>query len=450
MRILFIDSGEMYLERTRTMGKPYPHAGIGYLVTVCRAEGHEVSIVDMAAQKISVAELIPLVKTLSPDMVAISSMTYAMPCTYSIAYAVKDLNDIPVVVGGVHPTLLPERTLTECAAIDYVIRGEGEKALPMLMEHEEGNLTMDTIPNIVYRSSGHTKNNPLVYIDPLDDLPFPDWSLFDYSAYYRLPHEEGNISLYQINSSRGCPYSCTFCSPIHGKKVRYRSAQSIFSEIRYNHEKLRARHFDFADSNATLNRKLFMELCMLLISEGLADEVGWSIDTHVGHLDPELLSLAKKAGLRFVSIGVESGDEFMLHHIGKRTTLLETESVIKKAHKLGIKIKCSFILGHPYETIKSAEKTADYALYLRKNYKIEYYYNLIDVYPQTPLFAMVDRREGGARWITGKRNNWAAYRRDEPMIEVNDLTESVLKRLYEKYTTHIDSEKGSNFYEEGD
>jgi radical SAM superfamily enzyme YgiQ (UPF0313 family) len=193
-----------------------------------------------------------------------------------------------------------------------------------------------------------------------------------------------------------------------------------------------------------------MELCMLLITEGLSDVLGWSIDTHVGHLDEELLSLAKKAGLRFISIGVESGDEFMLHHIGKRTTLMETESVIKKAHELGIKVKCSFILGHPYETIESAEKTAEYALYLRKNYKIEYYYNLVDVYPKTPLFTMVDRREGGARWIPGKRNNWAAYRRDEPMIEVNDLTELMLRRLYEKYTTHIDGEEGSNFYEAGD
>jgi len=135
--------------------------------------------------------------------------------------------------------------------------------------------------------------------------------------------------------------------------------------------------------------------------------------------------------------------------MGKCTSLAETESIIKTASDLGIKVKCSFILGHPYETIESAEKTVNFALYLRKKYRVEYYYNLIDVYPGTSLYTMVERGEGGARWIPGKRNNWAAYRRDEPMIEVNDLTESMLKTLHERYTTHIDDEEGSNFYEEG-
>jgi radical SAM superfamily enzyme YgiQ (UPF0313 family) len=449
MRILFIDSGETYLERTRAMGKPYPHSGLGYLGTVCHNLGHDVSIVDMAAQRVCVSDLVPLLKKASPDIVAISSMTYAMPCTYSIARVVKGLDDIPVIVGGVHPTLLPEQTLSECASIDYIIRGEGENALPALMRFIEGSTDITEVPNVAYRSSDYIKLNPLTYIDVLDDLPFPDWSLFDYSVYYCLPTDKGDIPLYQINSSRGCPYSCTFCSPLHGKKVRYRSASSLLAEITFNNENHNARHFDFADSNATLNRNMFMELCMLLITERLSEEIGWSIDTHVGHLDPELLALAKRAGLRFISIGVESGDEFMLRHMGKRTSLAETESIIKTASDLGIKVKCSFILGHPYETIESAEKTVNFALYLRKKYRVEYYYNLIDVYPGTSLYTMVERGEGGARWIPGKRNNWAAYRRDEPMIEVNDLTESVLKTLHEKYTTHIDDEEGSNFYEEG-
>ncbi|MBU7031708.1 MAG: B12-binding domain-containing radical SAM protein [Theionarchaea archaeon] len=449
MKVLFIDSGERYLERTRAMGKPYPHSGLGYLVTVCHTLGYHVSIVDMAAQHIGVSDMEPLLEKVSPDIVAISSMTYAMPCTYSIARLVKELDDVPVIVGGVHATLLPQQTLSECASIDYLVQGEGENALPALIRFLEGNGDIREIPNAVFRSTGHIRVNPLTYIETLDDLPFPDWSLFDYSLYHRLPTDEGGIPLYQINSSRGCPYSCTFCSPIHGKEVRYRSASSLFTEITYNHEKHDARHFDFADSNATLNRKMFMELCDLLISEGLSGEVGWSIDTHVGHLDPELLVLGRNAGLRFISIGVESGDESMLPHMGKTTTLSETESIIKKASDLGIKVKCSFILGHPYETIESAEKTANFAFYLRKKYGVEYYYNLIDVYPGTPLYTMVDNGEGGARWIAGKRNNWAAYRRDEPMIEVNDLTEPVLKVLYERYTTHIDGEEGSNFYEEG-
>ncbi|MBU7016780.1 MAG: B12-binding domain-containing radical SAM protein [Theionarchaea archaeon] len=353
-----------------------------------------------------------------------------------------------VVAGGVHPTLLPEQTLKECSSIDYVVCGEGEFVFPELLAHLESD-TIDTLPNLAYRDGTRIKKNPIQYIPDLDALPFPDWSLFDYSLYYRLKTDEGEITLYQINSSRGCPYTCTFCSPLHGKKVRFRSAESLAEEIRLNYDTVKAQHFDFADSNATLNRKNFVRLCNLLIEEGLSDTVGWSIDTHANHVDRALLELAKKAGLRFMSIGVESGDQTMIHHIGKNITLSQIEDAIKTAANLGIRVKCSLLLGHPYETAETAEKTFQFALYLRRKYKIEYYYNLVDVYPDTNLFHMVEKGEGGSRWIQGKRNNWAAYRRDEPMIEVNDLNEEKLNSLYEKYAHFLDREKGSNFYEGG-
>ena len=445
MKVMLIDSGETYLERTRTMGKPYPHSGIGYLSTVLHEEGHDVIIVDMAAQNLKTTEVIDLVERMHCDVVALSSMTYAMSCTYSIAEAAKAA-DITVITGGVHPTLLPEQTLKECSSIDYVVCGEGELVFPELLARLESD-TIDNLPNLAYRKGTKIKKNPIQYIPDLDRLPFPDWSLFDYSLYYRLKTDEGEIALYQINSSRGCPYTCTFCSPLHGKKVRFRSAESLVEEIRLNYDTVKAQHFDFADSNATLNRKNFMRMCTLLIEEGLSDSVGWSIDTHVGHVDRALLELAKKAGLKFMSIGVESGDQTMLHHLGKKTTLSQIEDVIKTATDLGIHVKCSLLLGHPYETEETAEKTFQFALYLRRKYKIEYYYNLVDVYPGTSLFRMVEKGEGGARWIEGKRNNWAAYRRDEPMIEVNDLSEKKLINMYEKYAHFLDREKGRNFYE---
>ncbi len=446
MRVMLIDSGETYLERTRTMGKPYPHSGIGYLATVLDREGYDITIVDMAAQRIKTADVITFVQREHPDVVALSSMTFSLLCTYKIAEAAK-ADDITVVAGGVHPTLLPEHTLRECPSIDYVVYGEGEVALPLLLENLES--PVDDVPNLVYRTGDTIKKNKIQYIKNLDELPFPDWELFDYSLYYKLPTENGGISLYQINSSRGCPYTCTFCSPIHGKKVRFRSAESLVHEMGLNYEKFNAHHFDFADSNATLNRKNFAKMCTLLIEEGLPDEVGWSIDTHVGHLDSDLLALAKKAGLQFMSVGVESGDEPMLQHMGKKTTLAQIEAVIKAATDLDILVKCSLLLGHPYETSETAEKTIKFAMYLRKKYKVEYYYNLVDVYPGTELYTMVENGEGGSRWIQGKRNNWGAYRRDEPMIEVNDLTEEVLKKLYTQYTQTLNREKGSNFYEGG-
>ncbi len=448
MKVMMVDSGEIYLERTRTMGKPYPHSGIGYLATILVEEGHQVTIVDMAAQQLSRHDVADFIKKTHPHVVAISSMTYSILCAYSIAEAAKSAG-CTVIAGGVHPTLLPENTLKECSSIDCIVCGEGEAALPALLAHLESD-HIDTLPNVACRTGTQIKKNPVHYIQNLDDLPFPDWSLFDYSLYYRLPTDEGEIALYQINSSRGCPYACTFCSPLHGKKVRFRSAESLVQEMKLNHERFNARHFDFADSNATLHRKNFMAMCTLLSKEGLSDEVGWSIDTHVNHVDKALLEQAVKAGLKFMSIGVESGDQTLLYHIGKKITLSAIERTIKTATDLGISVKCSLLLGHPYETLETAKKTFEFALYLRKKYGIEYYYNLVDVYPGTHLYSMVERGEGGARWISGKRNNWAAYRRDEPMIEVNDLTEEVLQNLYRQYTQALDEQRGSSFYEGGE
>ena len=229
MRVMLIDSGETYLERTRTMGKPYPHSGIGYLATVLHEEGHNVTIVDMAAQSLAAAQVADLIERKHPEVVALSSMTYAMPCTYRIAEAAKKADDITVVAGGVHPTLLPEQTLEECPSIDYVVCGEGETVFPELLGRLESD-NVDALPSLAYRTRTKIIKNAVQHIPDLDTLPFPDWSLFDYSLYYKLKTDEKEIALYQINSSRGCPYACTFCSPLHGKKVRFRSAESLVQE----------------------------------------------------------------------------------------------------------------------------------------------------------------------------------------------------------------------------
>jgi len=315
--------------------------------------------------------------------------------------------------------------------------------LPALMKFMEGSTDITEVPNVAYRSSNSIKLNPLTYIDVLDDLPFPDWSLFDYSVYYRLPTDKGDIPLYQINSSRGCPYSCTFCSPLHGKKVRYRSASSLLAEITFNNENHDARHFDFADSNMTLNKERFIELCACMEERELG--VMWNMETRVDLVDEEVVQAAYRGGCQVICYGIESGDQDILRRIGKSYTLDQVETAVQVATEAGLLVKSSFILGHPYETGESAEKTLALARRLRKNYGMDSYCGLVDVYPDSLLYHMAEK-EDGCRWAEGMRNNWDAIQRNTATLETDELDKGRLESLFHQFSQEANQIPAKDYY----
>jgi radical SAM superfamily enzyme YgiQ (UPF0313 family)/precorrin-3B methylase len=448
MRALLIDPGRRYLERDRAIAKPYPHNGLAYLATVLAREGLGVSVIDAALEGLDEQAAAQRAVALRPDVVLITAMTFNAGAAFHTAALVREQDPPPLIVlGGVHPTLLPRRTLEECPAADVVVAGEGEEAVVEIARALDGGGVAALAGRPGMHLRGHPEPPPPRPIADLDRLPFPDWGLFDYERYLAIPSRWGAIHLYHLNSSRGCPYSCTFCSPVHGGRVRLRSPESIVEEMAVNLARRGARHFDLADSNATLVRPRFMRLCRLLLDRGLAGNVSWNIDTGPHLVDAEMVQLARAAGCGMVSFGLESGDDEMLKRMRKPHSVAEAEQGVRAAVEGGLTVKVSFILGHPGETPASAERTFAFASHLRRTYGVEYYYNLVDAYPETELWRMVERGEAGARWVEGTRGNWDAYGRTRSMIELPGLPAGEFERLYAHYTRALDEVSGSSFYE---
>lgn len=162
-------------------------------------------------------------------------------------------------------------------------------------------------------------------------------------------------------------------------------------------------------------------MCNLIIERGLNKEIEWVLETRVDVINRDILKSAKKAGSELIYFGLESGDDFILKNAHKNINTEMSEKAIKMAVEEGLKVKVSFILGHPYETVESARRTLEFGRKLKYNYGIDMYFNIIDIYPGTQLFDYVDQGVGGTKWIENTRNNWKRYNRAEPMIEVNDL-----------------------------
>lgn len=450
-RALLIDPGVRFLEKDQATPKPYPHIGIAYIAAACRDAGHEVRAVDEAVEGPAAVE--EALTTYQPHVVGVTAMTFCLGEAARVLDAARRLAPAALtVLGGAHATALPEATLDEVAPLDAIVRGEGEITFPDICEvvaqglNEAGDLTRDEAVRRLARLPGvYTRRGnggPRPPIKDLDRLSFPDWSAFQYQRYARVdsPRFGPGTPLYQIAGSRGCPFGCSFCFPLHGRSFRHRAARSVVDEMAAVHQRFGARHFDFTDSTATVNRPRFLELCDLLVGSGLSQEVSWNFETRVNLVDAELLDRARRAGAQMVCYGVESADDEVLVRVAKGATRADAEAAVRLSRAAGLKVKISLIIGLPYETRAAARRTLDFARRLRAEYDVAVNLNIIDAYPGTEFFAMVDRGAGGTRWIAGQRGNWAGYCRSRPMVEVDDLDAASLLALYQEFT---DEAKGT-------
>ncbi len=160
--------------------------------------------------------------------------------------------------------------------------------------------------------------------------------------------------------SRGCPYTCNYCPYLVNSCYRVRSAESIVEEIRYLSAKYGIRGISFRDPNLTFNKKRAHEFADLLLRYNL--DVRWSMEARTDRLDPELLELLYRAGLRSIEVGVESANQQTLRD-NKRKAIprIQQERIIECCHKLGIRVIANYTLGLPNDTVDGIQDTIRYA-----------------------------------------------------------------------------------------
>jgi radical SAM superfamily enzyme YgiQ (UPF0313 family) len=353
---------------------PIPRLGAVLLSTMLKERGCEVKafIEDIAAPDWSYIE--------NSDIVCISTITSTSRRAYRIADRIRK-KGIPVVMGGAHPSFLPEEAMEHA---DYVVRGEGDVTLPELIDYfEKGTPDITSIKGLSYRNNGSgVINNPSrPLIEDLDILPLPDFNLVQH-------WKPSNI--YPISTSRGCPFNCKFCSVIQmfGRKYRFKSVETLMRELKHINSFSKGNKF-FVDDNFTANKERTKELLRAMIAERTSFKWSAQVRTDVAK-DEELLRLMADADCDTVHIGFESVNPKTLEAYNKKQNIEEIIHCIKTVRDHGIEIHGMFVFGADTDTVDTLKKTTDFAI----NHGIDtIQFLMLTPLPGTPFFS--EMKEAG-------------------------------------------------------
>jgi radical SAM superfamily enzyme YgiQ (UPF0313 family) len=364
-RISFIEVGSIGLHGFSKF--PMPRLGAVLLSTILKERGYEVKafIEDVAEPDWAFIE--------NSDLVCISVITPTAIRSYKLGKRLKSLG-IPVIMGGPHPTFLPDEAL-ECA--DFVIRGEGEYSLVELLEFiGKGSPALTGIKGLSYRDrDGKNVHNPSrEFTEDLDSLPEPDFSLV---------HHWNPSNAYPVSTSRGCAYDCKFCSVIRmfGKSYRFKSVEATLKELKYVVTVSKATKF-IVDDDFAANRSRTKEILRGMIAEGI--KTLWSAQVRVDvSRDPELLRLMADSGCHTLGIGFESINPKTLEEYNKKQNREDIISCIRAVRDHGIHIHGMFVLGADTDDVDTICRTADFA----KSFCIDtIQFLILTPLPGTPLF----------------------------------------------------------------
>jgi radical SAM superfamily enzyme YgiQ (UPF0313 family) len=323
-----------------------PRLGSFILGALMRRRGWEVEVV------IEEWEAIDFEALRRADLVGISTITSTAPRAYAIADRLRSLG-VKVMMGGPHVTFLTEEAMQHA---DFVIRGEGEAALAAFAEAWEKGLGLENVPNLSYWRDGAVRHNPMrAQPDDLDALPLPDLTLS--KAMSR--QVDGKIVI-PVQTSRGCPFACSFCSVtgMFGRKYRFRSAASVMDELRrYNPR----RHFIFFyDDNFTADPARTKKLLRAMIAAKLTFKWSAQVRADVTR-DAELVRLMKKAGCQIVFIGFESVNPQSLKAMKKGQTVEEITRAVKVLRRRRIRIHGMFVFGFDEDDWRTVRRTVRFA-----------------------------------------------------------------------------------------
>lgn len=329
-------------------GEHSPPLGLGYLGAVLEQKKHTVSIIDLTFEK-NFEFLKEQLKQLKPDLVGITCQTTFADDAFYAAKIVKSFfPDTLLVLGGPHPTIMPEKTLEQSGA-DVVVIGEGENTLLELVEKIQKKGDLAEVKGIFYRDDNDQilSTEPREFIEDLDTIPFPARNLFD-SRYFEFPE-------ITMISSRGCPYNCSFCQPtlkkLFGNKVRLRTPENVMSELEMILLEYHGKIVRFHDDTFTWDRQWITKLLSLIIDSTLY--FSWNCKSRIDVLDKELIVMLKDAGCMRLDLGVESGSNRLLDCVlNKGITVEKIKEIFKLCEQAGMPTLAFIMVGSPTETPK--------------------------------------------------------------------------------------------------
>ncbi len=375
-----------------------PRLGIFILGNLMRQRGWDVEVY------IEDIEPLEWKRLESADMIAISTISSTAPRAYVIADKAR-ANKIPVIMGGAHITFQAEEALEHS---DFVIRGEGEKALMQFIDVWESGGDFHTVANLSFKSHGNIIHNPMSPFNPnLDEYPVPDFSL--YSGRTDIVSKDKSIP---IQTSRGCPFNCSFCSvtPMFGHKYRFRSVENIINELKeYQHQ---SQDIFFYDDNFAANPKHTRNLLQAMITEKF--KFKWSAQVRADITkDPELIKLMKKSGCHTLYIGFESINPLSLKAMKKNQKVEDISRAIQVLQKHHIHIHGMFVLGFDEDNWETIKKTVKFA---RQSNLTSVQFLILTPLPGTEFFRDMVRQN------RIQFNDWSLYDAHHVVFKPNNFS----------------------------
>lgn len=336
-----------------------------HLAAWLRQAGREVHILDMVIDGITPEYVDHYLREHSIGVVGIGCMTCEFPAAVEEARRLKATHPgIRIVFGGPHPSGDPEECL-RTGVVDYVIVGEGEISLTALLEDLAAGREPGVLPGVWSMTGDTVLPAPQSPVPNVHELPRPAYDLLDLEKYFRLDspwHFPKSQRAVQFITSRGCPYQCSYCHEIHGKKFRGMAPEVVLDQMEWLVRKFGVREFMIVDDIFNFEPERAKQICRGIIERKLHIHLQFPNGVRGDRFDEELVILMKQAGTHFMAIAIETVSEKFQKLIRKNLKIDRALQTIQWVNQHDIEVSGFFMIGFPGETLEEVRKTADFAV----------------------------------------------------------------------------------------
>ena len=352
---------------------PTPLGALSLAAYLRQHRRDEIKILDARSLMLPPDKVAKEARNFKADIVGVSSFSMEAPQSFALARAVKDvLPGAKVLLGGPFPTSDPEGALKE-PAVDAVFIGEGEKSFLQFIEIYDKTGEIQPLEGVAVRENGKIAGlHRHGFIDDLDQLPYLAWDLIDLEYYFykpkkrplmnRLPKNRRGVSIF---TSRGCPYGCTYCHNVFGKKTRFRSPRKVVEELKMLYHDYGVRELEFLDDIFNIDIKRSKEIFDLMHREEIKFHITFPNGLRAELFDEELVDKFKRGGVYWVTFAIESGAPRIQKEIRKNLNLEKARRNIELVSRRNINVNGFFMMGFLHETEEDIRRTIDFAVSTR-------------------------------------------------------------------------------------
>ncbi|MFQ5431674.1 MAG: B12-binding domain-containing radical SAM protein [Nitrospinota bacterium] len=339
----------------------YFPSGLGYIARYISDAGHEIKVFDPEVEGGDLNKHCEFIKNEKYDVLGISALINKYEYVKKLAESSKQYHPHSKVILGGNITGPIWELLLNNTNIDVVVFGEGEETVVEILKAFENGLGLEGVKGIAFNLNGkpfHTElRSPII---SLDEIPFPAYEYFPMEKYLTTPGKLSRQGLgkrdLSMITSRGCPYSCTFCYRPEWEKVRHRSVENVLREIRYLIDSYNLDALTFNDELTLWSKKNAYKLCDVLETTGIY----WGCVGRINIVDENLLKRMYETGCRWITYGIESGSETILREMKKNAKVEKAKQAVIWTKKAGIGTNPTFIIGYPSETRETAMESVDF------------------------------------------------------------------------------------------